>query len=244
MEIAKKYLLSTRPLPKSVIEEGEKKGVVIEELSFIATKPIQDENLSQKIKTLAVKKHVVVFTSMNAVEAVADQLKSIPDWKIYSIGNTTGKLIEKFWGVDKIMATAENAQRLGERLIDDGVNEVVFFCGNIRRDELPNKIRSEGGTIEEVIVYETEETPSKLTKEYDGILFFSPSAAHAFFSSNKPAKHTVLFAIGKTTEEAIRQHKGRNIVVANVTDKVEMAQDAINTLIQPNKKTRNLKENE
>ena len=146
------------------------------------------------------------------------------------MGSTTRKLIEENFGGDKIVATAENAQRLGERLIDDGVNDVVFFCGNIRRDELPNKMRSEGGKIEEVIVYETEETPSKLTRDYDGILFFSPSAVQAFFSSNKPAKHTVLFAIGKTTEEAIRQNKGRNIVVANVTDKVEMAQDAIDYL--------------
>ena len=227
MESSNKYLLSTRPLPKTVVEEGEKKGVIIEELSFIDTKPIQDETLFQRIKTLATEKHTVVFTSMNAVEAVAAQIESIPDWKIYSIGNTTRKLIEEKWGRDKIVATADYGKQLGERLVDDGVKEVVFFCGNIRRDELPNKIRSECGRIEEVVVYETEETPSKLSKDYDGILFFSPSAVNAFFSTNKPAKSTVLFAIGKTTEEAIRQNKGRNIIVANVTDKVEMAQGAI-----------------
>jgi len=230
MESNKKYLLSTRPLPKAVVEEGAKKGVIIEELSFIDTKPIQDEGVFQRIKTLAAEQHTVVFTSMNAVDAVAAQIDNVPDWKIYSIGNTTRKLIEEKWGSDKIVATADYGKQLGERLVDDGVSDVVFFCGNIRRDELPNKIRSEGGKIEEVVVYETEETPSKLTKEYDGILFFSPSAVNAFFSSNKPAKHTVLFAIGKTTEEAIRQNKGRNIIVANMTDKVEMAQNAIDHL--------------
>ena len=227
MESHKKYLLSTRPLPKAVVEEAALKNVIIEELSFIATKPIVDEGLSQRIKTLAKEKLTVVFTSMNAVEAVAHQVESIPDWKIYSLGNTTRQLIENAWGADKIVASAENAQRLGERLIDDGVEEVIFFCGNIRRDELPNKIRSEGGRIEEIIVYDTETTPTKLARDYDGILFFSPSAVNAFYSQNKPAKTTVLFAIGKTTEEVIRQHKGQKIVVANVTDKVEMAQDAI-----------------
>jgi uroporphyrinogen-III synthase len=225
-----KYLLSTRPLPKAILEEGAKKNVFIEELPFIATSAIQDEELIQRIKALAAEKHTVVFTSMNAVEAVAAQAASIPDWQIYSIGNTTRKLIEQKWGADRIVATAENAQRLGERLIDDGVKEVIFFCGNIRRDELPNKIRSEGGTVEEVVVYETEDTPTPLTRDYDGILFFSPSAVHAFYRSNKPAKNTVLFAIGKTTEEAIRQNKGRKVVVANVTDKVEMAQQAIDYL--------------
>jgi uroporphyrinogen-III synthase len=101
---------------------------------------------------------------------------------------------------------------------------------------LPNKIRSEGGKMEEIVVYETEDTPSKLTKNYDGILFFSPSAVNAFFSQNKPAKHTVLFAIGKTTEEAIRQHRSGKVVVANVSDKVEMAEGAIEYLTNTDKK--------
>jgi uroporphyrinogen-III synthase len=130
-----------------------------------------------------------------------------------------------------LIATADNAQQLGQRLIDDGVRDVVFFCGNIRRDELPNKIRSEGGDMEEVVVYETEELPEKLTKDYDGILFFSPSAVQAFYQHNQPAKHTVLFAIGKTTAEALRQNKGRHIVVAHKTDKIAMAEEAIAYLL-------------
>lgn len=236
MESTKKYLLSTRPLPKAIHEEGAKKNVIVEELSFIATKAIKDETLNEKIKTLSTKQHTVVFTSMNAVEAVAAQINEVPDWKIYSVGNTTRQLIEEKWGADKIVATADNAQRLGERLIDDDIQEIVFFCGNIRRDELPNKMRSEKRQVEEVVVYETEETPTKLEREYDGILFFSPSAVQAFYSQNKPLKSTTLFAIGKTTEEAIRQHKSHKIVVANVTDKVEMAQQAIDYLSQTNPK--------
>lgn len=230
MEKPEKYLLSTRPLPKSVVEEGAKKGVIIEELSFIDTKPVHDEALFQRIKTLASGKHTVVFTSRNAVEAVVAQTGSVPDWQIYSIGNATRKRIEEAWGSDKIVATADYAKHLGERLLDDGVNDVVFFCGNIRRHELPNKIRSEGGKIEEVVVYETIQIPARLTKEYDGILFFSPSAVNAFFAANQPAGHTVLFAIGKTTEEAIRQQNGRNLVVANRVDKAHMARDAVRYL--------------
>lgn len=228
----KKYLLSTRPLPKTVVEEGAKSHVIIDELSFIDTAPVQEEELFQKMKTLAAEEHVVVFTSMNAVEAVAAQVSEVPGWKIYSIGNTTRKLIEEKWGKDKLVATAENAQRLGERLIDDGRKDVLFFCGNKRRDELPNKMRSEGGKAEEIVVYETEETSSKLAKDYDGILFFSPSAVEAFYRKNQPAKNTVLFAIGKTTEEALRQQKAKKIVVANVTDKLKLTQQAIRYLSQ------------
>jgi uroporphyrinogen-III synthase len=227
MEEDKKILLSTRPLPKAVIAEAAAMNVLVEELSLISTQPVQNEELFDAIKRFATEKKTVVFTSMNAVEAVAAHVHDTPNWKVYAMGNTTRKLVAEKWGADRLVGTAENAQRLGERLIDDGVRDVLFFCGNIRRDELPNKIRSEGGRVEEVVVYETEETPVKLAKDYDGILFFSPSAVHAFFRQNKAAKTTVLFAIGKTTEEALRQYKAKRIVVANVADKVEMAQQAI-----------------
>jgi uroporphyrinogen-III synthase len=236
MESNIKHLLSTRPLPKSLIDEAAASGVLIEQLSFISTQPVQDEILFQHIKKLSTETRTVVFTSMNAVEAVAAQVQSAPGWKIYSIGNTTRQQIEQAWGAKQIVADAENAQRLGERLIDDGEKNVVFFCGNIRRDELPNKLRSEGGRVEEVIVYNTEETPVKLAKAYTGVLFFSPSAVHAFCRQNELEKNTVFFAIGKTTEEALRQQGAKKIVVAKATDKVKMTKAAIRYLLNNTKK--------
>ena len=230
MQKDKKYILSTRPLPKKVTDDAAAQNVIIEELSFIETKSITDESTVARIKDLANQPLTVVFTSMNAVEAVASQVNAIPDWKIYSIGNTTRKLIEEKWGAEKISGTAENAQRLGELLIDDGVKVAIFFCGNVRRDELPNKIRSEGGRVEELIVYKTEETPSAITKEYDAILFFSPSAVSSFFSINKAPSKTELFAIGKTTAETLRRFAHKKIIVAHATDKSELAKQAIDHL--------------
>ena len=230
MQKDKKYLLSTRPLPKKVVEDAAAEDVVIEELSFIETTPVHDENIITQIKELGKQQHTVIFTSMNAVEAVIAQLDSKPDWKIYAIGNTTKKLIEEAWGQEVIAATADNAQRLGERLIDDGITDVVFFCGDIRRDELPNKIRSEGGSVQEVVVYHTIETPSAIGKEYNGILFFSPSAVNSFFSVNKVSAKTELFAIGKTTAETLKRFANKKIIIAGTTDKAELARQAIQHL--------------
>ena len=226
----RKYLLSTRPLPKSIIEEGLSKDVIIEELSFIAIEPIRDEDVLQKVKGFAKEEHIVVFTSMNAVEAVAAQVDDVPLWKIYSIGNTTNLLIEEKWGKGKVVATAENGSALAERLIDDDVRDMVFFCGNKRRDELPNKMRSEKRNVEEVIVYNTIETPSKLEKEYDGVVFYSPSAVHAFYTQNRPGKNTLLFAIGKTTEEAIHQYDSRKVIVGHEANKTDLVKRAIEYL--------------
>lgn len=230
MQEVKKYLLSTRPLPKKVVDEAAAENVVIEELSFIETKHIRNEEIIAQIQELAKRLITAVFTSMNAVEAVIAQLNSKPDWKIYAIGNTTRKLIKQAWGEDVIAGVADNAQHLGERLIDDGRLDIVFFCGGIRRDELPNKIRSEGGSVEEIVVYETTQTPSVVTKDYDAILFFSPSAVNSFFSANKVSAKTELFAIGKTTADTLKRFAHKKIIIARQTDKTELARQAIQHL--------------
>lgn len=227
MQETKRYLLSTRPLARAVVQEAERNNIIIEELSFIETKPVAGEAVVQKIRSLASGHHSVVFTSMNAVDAVADQVTDTPHWQVYCIGNTTQKQVTERLPMAKIVATGENAERLAERLVDDRIRNAVFFCGNRRRDELPNKIRSEGGVVEEVIVYETTDQPSVISKEYDGILFFSPSAVNSFFKSNKAPKNTELFAIGKTTAEAIRQFVNRKIIVANVTGKEDLVHHAV-----------------
>ncbi|MDB5253812.1 MAG: hypothetical protein JWP27_2981 [Flaviaesturariibacter sp.] len=227
MPATNRTILSTRPLPKSLLDEAAAAGIAIEELSFIQTQPVADEGVTKRIAELASKPITAVFTSMNAVEAVATIAAPGASWSVYALGHTTEKLVSEKLPASTIVATAENAARLGERLIDDGVSGIVFFCGNIRRDELPNKMRSEKIAIEEIVVYETHETPSVLTRDYDGILFFSPSAVEAFFRVNKPAKGTVLFAIGKTTSEAIRAHWNGKVVVAHATGKVDLAREAI-----------------
>jgi uroporphyrinogen-III synthase len=227
MQETKRYILCTRPLAKDIVLQAARQNVVIEELSFIDTHPIETKEVTDRVKALAGENCTVVFTSMNAVEAVAAQVKLGVSWKVYCIGNTTKKLIEERLASATIIATGENAERLAERLVDDGVKKAVFFCGNIRRDELPNKIRSDGGTVEEVIVYQTIEKPSAVTKEYDGILFFSPSAVNSFFKSNKVPVRTELFAIGKTTADTLRKYANKKIIVAGVTGKQELVQHAI-----------------
>jgi uroporphyrinogen-III synthase len=42
----------------------------------------------------------------------------------------------------------------------------------------------------------------------------------------------VVFAIGRTTEEAIRQHRNGKVIVANAPDKVQLAREAIEYLGQ------------
>jgi uroporphyrinogen-III synthase len=75
----------------------------------------------------------------------------------------------------------------------------------------------EGREVEEIIVYETIETPQKMSrKQYDGILFFSPSAVKSYFSVNKLNEEIKVFAVGKTTADSILQNDKREIITSEI----------------------------
>jgi uroporphyrinogen-III synthase len=205
-------ILSTRPLNKEIIDEAAQQNIFIDCVSFIETQPIQNSGLKEKIQKLSAKKITVVFTSMNAVEAVKNYLSKKPEWDIFSLGQTTKKLIADFFDEENIIATANDASALADTIIDKKIKEVVFFCGDQRRDELPVKLKAKNINVEEVIVYST--TVEKVSKRYDVILFFSPSGVESFFSANEVDSNTILFAIGNTTAETINQKVHNKIIIA------------------------------
>jgi len=84
-----------------------------------------------------------------------------------------------------------------------------------------------GVTVTEIVVYETIVVPHVVKKDYDAILFFSPSAVDSFFSVNKIKRETLFFAIGATTAEAIQQYNHGKIIVAAQPGKEALMQQAI-----------------
>ncbi|MCU7547653.1 uroporphyrinogen-III synthase [Chitinophagaceae bacterium LB-8] len=214
--------MSTRPLDAQLIKEAALMGVSIECQSFIETQPIVSQDQQLLIKELARTPLTVVITSMNAVEAIKDHTGTEINWEIYSIGNTTRQLIESVWGTGKVKGTAENASALADVIIYRGVKEVVFFCGEQRREELPLKLKEQGISIKEMVVYRTIETAKPVSKKYDGVLFFSPSAVNSFFSYNQPASCGVAFAIGSTTASALKAKGCDSIVSADTPGKEDL----------------------
>ncbi len=210
-------ILCTRPLNKELIGEANQAGIDIDDLAFIETEPIQSTEIQQEIEQALLQTTTVVFTSMNAVEAVAFfQEGNQPSWEIYCIGNTTGKLVGKYFGQEKIAGTADNAASLAELIAKDRfTDEVIFFCGDQRRDELPRILRKQDIEVNEIIVYQTIAIPHKIDKVYHGILFFSPSAAESFFKKNKLPGTTILFAIGNTTANQIKKYTTNTIIISN-----------------------------
>lgn len=217
MQQNKISILSTRPLEESLIEEANELNIEIEVLSFIETETIHTTEVQQEIENALLQSSAVVFTSMNAVEAVANELDGQqPDWKIYSIGTTTSRLVKKYFGEEAIAGIADSASELAELIVDEGEDsEVIFFCGDQRRDELPEILKNNDIDVNEIVVYETVAVPHKVDKQYHGILFFSPSAVESFFGNNKIPSSTVLFAIGNTTANTLKKFSTNKIIISD-----------------------------
>lgn len=229
MQQNKINILSTRPLNKSLVHEAKDVGISIDELSFIETEPILDIATQQEIEQAYLQSSTVVFTSMNAVDAViAWQDGQQPDWVIYCMGNTTKQLIKKHFGEHSVAGTASSATELAELIAEENeIDEVIFFCGEQRRDELPAILRNKEIDVHEIIVYETIHTPHKISKDYHGILFYSPSAVSSFFSNNKVPHQTILFAIGNTTATTIQQYCNNTIIIGKEPGKEELVRQAM-----------------
>lgn len=229
MQNIKANILSTRPIAETLIQQAFQQHIEIDVLSFIETEAIDSIEVYEEIENTLTESAVVVFTSMNAVEAVANHLSDYqPDWKIYCIGNTTKKLVKEYFGEEMIAGNAADATELAELIIEDNeTDEVIFFCGDKRRDELPSILNDNNIDVNEIEVYQTNMIEHKLDKSYNGILFFSPSAAESFFSTNKLDNKTILFAIGNTTASAIKKFSTNKIVVADEPGKNNLVEKAI-----------------
>lgn len=201
----------------SLVAKAKASGIAIDALPFIVTGPARSIQVQQEIENALLQSSTVVFTSMNAVEAVADELEDQqPDWTIYCTGNTTRQLVKKYFGENSIAGTASSAAELGKLITEEtNTGEIIFFCGDQRRNELPEMLRKKNVDVQEIVVYQTIATPHKIEKVYDGILFFSPSAVESFFTNNNINEQTILFAIGTTTATEIKKHTNNKIVISD-----------------------------
>jgi len=222
-------ILSTGALPTYLAEEAEANNIQTDIISFIKTESIQSIEVQQEIEQASLHSATVVFTSGNAVEAVATELDGHePEWEIFCLGQSTLDLVTRYFGPGLIAGFADNAAELAESIIETGgATDVIFFCGDLRRSELTNSLQQSGIEVEEIVVYQTVLVPQKLKKNYDGVLFFSPSAVNSFFELNKAGEKTIFFAIGKTTAAELKKKTTNKILVSEEPTKETVVELAI-----------------
>lgn len=224
-------ILSTKKIKPALKTALEEKGIACIEQEFISIQPIRNQEKQEEVLRWieTPEATAIVFTSRHAVITVAlhlhhDDTWNIPaQWRIYCLGGATKEEVAKHFKPEQITATASDATALANTIINQGAYpEVVFFCGNQRRNELPDLLRNNGITVHEVVVYETTETPQQLTGKLDAVLFFSPSAVKSFFAVNTLPPETTGFAIGPTTAATLKQFTGNRIITSEQPDQETM----------------------
>lgn len=161
-----------------------------------------------------------IFTSQNGVNAVMSYELGI--MACFCVGEKTRLLLESYG--QNVVKMTEYASELSEYLVKHHKGDFFhFFCGNIRSDEIPSKLKENNIGFQEIVVYNTTLNPKKFEREFDAILFFSPSGVRSYYGKNNPSRaqnsgkvKTVAVCIGTTTASEARKYT-ENVAISNST---------------------------
>jgi uroporphyrinogen-III synthase len=203
-------ILATKKLSKALKKKFTNANLVLVEKKFIQTKTI--------CFTTPNLKDYLIFTSKKAVKSVLKgRIKNVLIQPCFCVGNKTKSYLEKNgFVVKETTAYAEDLIEIIDRKYKK--NSFNFFCGNIRKNTIPNFFQENKIENIETIVYTTEVKKHHLIEEFDGILFFSPSGVAGFLKNNTLGGK-ICFCIGTTTAKAIANNldvsEHKNIIIAS-----------------------------
>lgn len=163
----------------------------------------------------------IVFTSANAMAAVADHLercgRALPGTiRLAAIGEKTALVLASRLRAADFIPSAANAETLAAELPDVAGATVVFPRGDLAAETLADGLTARGATVREVVVYRTTSGPGvddliarARGRQLDAVVFASPSsvryAAQAVGALLDADDRPVVVCIGATTARAARE---------------------------------------
>ena len=198
-------ILSTKKLSKALKKKFSDAGMELVEKNFIQTKSISFETPQLN--------DYLVFTSKQAVKSVLkSDVKNVHTISCLCVGSKTKEFLEKkgFTVIESADYAEDLIQIINSKYKS---NSFTFFCGNIRKNTIPNYFQQNKIAYNETIVYETKLKPHQIKEPFDGVLFFSPSGVNSFLEKNS-LKNRICFCIGTTTAKAL-ENRTKNIVIAS-----------------------------
>jgi uroporphyrinogen-III synthase len=179
-------------------------GFWVMDEDFIAVKPIDFE--------ISGKQDLLLFTSQNAVLHVLKHKEILLHNPVLCVGEKTEQLLKNNgFSVLTSQPDAEALVKIIEKKYLD--KSITFFCGKDKLETIPLFLKQKKIPHQIIEVYETLETPIKITPKMDGILFFSPSGVLSYSKENK-ITNEICFCIGNTTLKAVDPYS-KNCVLAN-----------------------------
>jgi len=216
-----KTILSTKKLSASQKKMFQNNTISVTDYNAIEIKSIDFESPK--------KVGYGIFTSQNAVKAFfsGHNRNTSTIETIFCVGEKTKSILEK--NEQKVAKMMKNASELADFIKKTHKTDTFyFFCGNLRREEIPSSLKNEKITLFEVKTYETRLKTSKFDQKWSGILFFSPTGVTSFCMEND-IENSAAFCIGKTTSSEAKKHSS-NIFEAEKTTIESVLEKAISTL--------------
>jgi uroporphyrinogen-III synthase len=168
-----------------------------------------------RIKNLEVNlvpKHIpnVIITSKNAIPALLEWKQHIKN--VFCVGDVTAERLIFHGFLPQIVAS--DSITLAKKIMSGHAHKpFIYFCGEQRRDELPQIFADNNITLNELIVYESEIVEKSFDRIFAAVLFYSPRGVYAFAKANKHQPQCAI-CIGETTAAAARELFPK-VVVAN-----------------------------
>ncbi|MEH0008320.1 MAG: uroporphyrinogen-III synthase [Flavobacteriales bacterium] len=155
-----------------------------------------------------------VFSSQNAVRAAAPLITSRPsDFKrVFCVGERTALSLTAHDLHPDLIALNSKALAMEIAKVE-GLDSLNYFCGRLRRPDLPAVLTASNIRVFEVAVYQTVRTPQRIDTPFDVVLFYSPSGVKSFLERNRISERQTAIAIGHTTAAYLACFH-RNTVVA------------------------------
>ena len=198
-------ILSTKKLSKALKKKFSDAKIELVEKNFIQTKSISFETPQLN--------DYLVFTSKQAVKSVLkSDVKNVHSISCLCVGSKTRNFLEKkgFTVIESADYAEDLIQIINSKYKS---NSFTFFCGNIRKNTIPNYFQQNKIAYNETIEYDTILKPHQMNDPFDGVLFFSPSGVNSFLEKNS-LKNRICFCIGTTTAKAL-ENRTKNIVIAS-----------------------------
>ncbi len=192
----------------------DKYNIKIDFRPFIQIEPVSLKDFrKQKIDIL--KHTAIIFTSRNAVDhlfklAAEMKIEMPADMKYFCISEQTANYLQKYIIIRKrkIFTGSKTARDLIEILKKHKNEKFLFPCSNIRKNDIPDFLSSNGYNFSEAVIYCTvaSDLSDLANVNYDIIAFFSPSGIKSLFHNFPDFKQnaTRIAAFGSTTANAVR----------------------------------------
>lgn len=205
---------------EEIVANLKSKGATVLKLPMIKIIPAVLSTENEKRISEYYNYDVMIFTSANSVRnlfqriVVRDQFNKV---RIVAIGKKTSEALLKFGVKPDSIPGKSTSEELMKSLanFDWGRKRVLIPVGNLSNREITAVIESNGGIVDQIVVYETmlndsfdytmkEEVRSG---QFDMVIFYSPSQVKNFVNifGVEILKSKKIATIGPTTKNAVER---------------------------------------